>query len=350
MNMCVMFSSGRPAKGRRQGFTLVELLVVIAIIGVLVGLLLPAVQAAREAARRMSCSNNLKQLGLAMHNYHDTFGALPARQQGPNWTGGSSTGVPRWSAFVGLLPFFEQQTRYDQIKTGGYHAWHGNANSGYVGEIPTLVCPSDGLFSGTGPDRNAEYSPLNYGLVMGDHYAINANASRPDENIRGLFGYLVYSKFRDITDGLSNTIAMSEILVAPSDARIGRAVGASTTDPLACRAYLTGNFYTSGSLIAQFRCHGQRWQDGRPGYCAVTTILPPNSATCSSQASNGIYSSSSRHPGGVQAVMADGSVQFMPETIDTGNLSLPAATSGPSVYGVWGALGTKAGGEVNVNL
>lgn len=330
---------------KRNAFTLVELLVVIAIIGVLIALLLPAVQQAREAARRMSCSNNMKQLGLAVHNYHDTYLALPARQGGTNWSGGSATAYPRWSAFVGLLPFIEADNRYDQIQAGGFHAWHANANSGYVGEIPAFICPSDGLFSGTGTDRNAQYSPLNYGLNMGDNYSINFDSTRPDQNIRGIFGYLTYTRFNEITDGLSNTMGMSEIIVAPTGDMLGRAVGNSTTAPLACRAYMTGNRYTSGSLIAQFRCHGQRWQDGRPGYCAITTILPPNSATCSSQTSSGIYSASSRHPGGVLSMFMDGSVRFVPETIDTGNLSLSAVTSGQSPYGVWGALGTKSGGE-----
>ncbi|QDV71149.1 Type II secretion system protein G precursor [Rosistilla carotiformis] len=338
-----------PRKGARQrsGFTLVELLVVIAIIGILVGLLLPAVQAAREAARRMSCSNNVKQLGIALHNYHDTYLAMPARQGGPNWTGGSATGTPRWSAFVGLLPFMEQQPRYDQITSGGYHVWHSNANSGYVGEIDSFICPSDGLFSAAGGDRAAMYSPLNYGLNMGDNYNISVDASRPDQGVRGLFGYLMYLNFSAITDGLSNTIAMSETLISPDSSRLGRAVANSTNNPLACRAYLVNGQYTSGSLIAQFRCHGQRWQDGRPGYCAVTTILPPNSATCSTQAGGGIYSSSSRHPGGIQALLADGSVRFITETIDTGDLSQSAVTSGTSPYGVWGALGSRDGGEVN---
>ncbi|PQO46198.1 DUF1559 domain-containing protein [Blastopirellula marina] len=332
-------------RAKSSGFTLVELLVVIAIIGVLVALLLPAVQQAREAARRMSCSNNMKQLGLALHNYHDTFQAMPPRQGGTNWSGGSATGTPRWSAFVNLLPFIEMDNRLDQINQGGFHAWHDNANSGYVGEIPAYICPSDGLFSPIGPDRRNRYSPLNYGLVMGDHYSINHDGSRPDQNIRGIFGYLTYTRFRDITDGLSNTMAMSEIIVAPGGEQLGRAVGNSTTNPLACRSYLVGNNYTSGSLIAQYRCHGQRWQDGRPGYCAITTILPPNSATCSSQASNGIYSASSRHPGGVMSLFADGSVRFVPETVDTGNLSLAPVSSGQSPFGVWGAIGSKSGGE-----
>ena len=327
----------------RNGFTLVELLVVIAIIGVLIALLLPAVQQAREAARRMSCSNNLKQLGLALHNYHDTSNALPARQGGPVWSGNNDH--PRFSAFVGLLPFIEQSARYDKIMADKIYVWHNSASSGYVGEIDAFICPSDGLFSPTGEDRNALYSPLNYGLCVGDSYNLPFNPAQPDPTLRGLFGYLTYFKFRDIKDGLSNTIAISEIVVAPAEDQLGRAVGTSTTNPLACRAHLVSNAYTTGSLIAQYRCHGQRWQDGRPGYCAITTILPPNSATCSSQNNSGIYSASSRHPGGVLAALADGSVRFVPETIDTGNLSAGSVSSGRSNYGVWGAMGSKDGGE-----
>ena len=328
---------------RRRGFTLVELLVVIAIIGILIALLLPAVQAAREAARRSQCSNNLKQLGLSLHNYHDTFKTQPPRQGGPLWSGAGS--YPRHSAFVTLLPFMEQDARYDQIMSGQFHAWHNNANSGYVGEIPPFMCPSDGLLTQTIADRNALYSPLNYGLCMGDHYDINFDSTRPDQNIRGLFGYLTYTRFADVRDGLSNTIAMAEIVIAPESSMLGRAVSNDTNSPLNCRARLVNNQYISGSVIAQGRCHGQRWQDGRPGYCAVTTILPPNSATCSSQASDGIYSSGSYHPGGAQVLMDDGSVHFVSETIETGDLSLAPASSGPSNYGVWGALGSKQGGE-----
>lgn len=333
----------------RTGFTLVELLVVIAIIGILVGLLLPAVQSAREAARRMQCSNNLKQLGLALHMYQDTYKTLPSRMTGPSWSTVPASPPPRFSPFVMLLPYMEQTNRYNQIYTTQVYAWHGNPNSGYVGNIPYLMCPSDGLVSPVGADRNAVYSPLNYGTCMSDNPNLGGTAGSslvPDQNIRGLFGYLHYVRFGDITDGLSNTMALAEIIVAPVESRLGRAVANDTTSPLNCRARLVNGVYTSGTIIAQFRCHGQRWQDGRPQYCGVTNILPPNSATCSSQAGTGIYSSASRHTGGVQCVLADGSVHFISQNIDTGNLSLPPVTGGPSPYGVWGALGTKNGSEV----
>jgi hypothetical protein len=250
-----------------------------------------------------------------------------------------------------LLPYMEQGNRFNQIMAGQFHAWHGNANSGYVGNIPYLMCPSDGLLSPTGPDRNNVYSPCNYGTCMSDNPNLNFNANQPDQNIRGLFGYLHYVKFGAISDGLSNTMAFAEIIVAPADASLGRAVSNDITNPLNCRARLVNNRYVSGAVLAQFRCHGQRWQDGRPQYCGITNILPPNSATCSSQAGTGIYSASSRHTGGVQCVLADGSVHFISQNIDTGNLSLPPAASGMSPYGVWGALGTKNGGEtVSVEL
>ncbi len=339
-----------------SGFTLVELLVVIAIIGVLVGLLLPAVQSAREAARRMQCSNNLKQLGLALHNYHDTFKTLPSRQTGPNWSGTTAPNVisaPRFSPFVMLLPFMEQGNRYNQIMAGTFYAWHGANNSGYVGNIPYLMCPSDGLLSPTGLDRNNLYSPCNYGTCMTDNPNLNFDQNRPDQNVRGLFGYLHYVRFGDITDGLSNTMAFAEIIVAPEAPRLGRAIANATNNPLACRAFLVNGTYQGAgiALIAQFRCHGQRWQDGRPQYCGITNILPPNSATCSSQAGTGIYTAASKHVGGVQSVLADGSVHFISQNIDTGNLALPPVASGPSPYGVWGSLGTKNGGEVvNIEL
>ena len=326
-----------------RGFTLIELLVVIAIIAVLIALLLPAVQQAREAARRSQCKNNLKQLGLALHNYHGTYSVLPARQGGPAWSGGH-TDIPRFSAFVGLLPYIEQGPRYEQIMSRGRHVWHGDPNSGYVGQIPVLICPSDGLFSATGPDRNAQYSPLNYGLGVGDNYSLSTSGTA-DPNMRGLFGFGIHIKFADITDGLSNTMAMSEIIVAPSSSQLGRAVANDTTNPLACRARLVNDTYT-GSIIAQFRCHGQRWQDGRPGYCAIANILPPNNATCSSQAGGGIYTAASRHTGGVNVLLADGSVRFLSENIDTGDLSLAPPASGASLYGVWGGIGTRNGGDV----
>ena len=339
----------------RTAFTLIELLVVIAIIATLVAILLPAVQQAREAARRSTCKNNLKQLGLAFHNYHDVYLTLPARQGGPDWSGTTArpavppngqTIVPRFSAFVAILPFLEQAARYDQIYAAQAYAWAGGSTTGFVGNIPVYLCPSDSPQMGTGTDRNADYSLLNYALGMGDNYNLSPSATS-DSNMRGLFGYGISIKFSDIQDGLSNTMAVGEVVSAPVENRIGRATSTYTVNPLACRSTMVNKIYITPSMIAQYRCHGARWMDGRPGYSGVNNILPPNNATCSSQTGSGIYTVSSNHAGGANLLLADGAVRFVSENIDTGNLSLAPATSGNSNYGVWGNLGSRDGGEVS---
>jgi prepilin-type N-terminal cleavage/methylation domain-containing protein len=318
-------------RSTHRGFTLVELLVVIAIIGILVALLLPAIQAAREAARRAQCNNNLKQFGLALHNYHDTYGALPCRQGGPSWTGGGFT-PPRWSGFVNLLPFIEQTALYDEIAGTVSHVWNGGATY-FDEQVDTLLCPSDSVES---PDG---WGLVNYAFNMGDSY------SRTDNPIRGVFGQETYKRLSHILDGTSNTIAMSEAIKAQNNNRIGRAVSNDRTNPLGCMSRMVNGVYVSGSLIDQNRCFGTRWQDGRQGYCGLTTILPPNGPTCSGQNTDGLYTASSRHPGGVLVLLCDGSVRVVSENIDTGDLSAPAPTGGESPYGVWGQLGSRAGGE-----
>jgi len=194
---------------RRRGFTLVELLVVIAIIGILIALLLPAVQAAREAARRSQCTNNLKQFGLALHNYHDTYKVFPPRKGGSGCAAGATTGnCERLSGFIGLLPFIEQKAMYEQIRAGdpalgyppgGPAAWYGWAPWNYPPRNQ-FVCPSD-----TGAPQGGQR--LNsYGFSIGDQIISIRDATQ----VRGLFAFRTCYSTADILDGTSNTLAMSE--------------------------------------------------------------------------------------------------------------------------------------------
>ena len=331
----------------RRAFTLVELLVVIAIIGILIALLLPAVQAAREAARRAQCTNQLKQLGIALHNYHDTYKTFVPRKQGP------STSSGRLAGFVGLLPFIEQSAMYDQIKSGDASnpPWGPTPWSGWTpwDEAPkTLVCPSAG-------NENLTYA-VNYCFSVGDTIDNNNGAN----TVRGLFGSRDGVRMAEITDGTSNTVAMSEHLIAnfnmggSASARVaeGTATGLSglATNPKQCLATANGDKYQDPSIVKGRT--GWRWTDGQVEKIGFATVLPPNSPSCidgsdpNGDGTTTVMSANSYHPGGVNVLRADGSVSFISETIDTGNLAAASVSSGPSPYGLWGALGSKNGGEV----
>lgn len=336
-------------KFRRPGFTLVELLVVIAIIGILVALLLPAVQAAREAARRMQCGNNLKQLGLAFHNYHDTY------KQFPPGLNGRSTGPvhhsTRLSPFVGMLPFIEQQPLYDQVYAiGSSNPWTSSAWADM--DLPSLLCPSD---SGV---QNRDRGKTSYVCNHGDRATELENWEF--ERGRGIFLGHRSLGMNDIKDGTSNTLVFSEIVNSPGyggddlevlgQVRISTA-GVATNPKAALDALDPANKkrFLAGDAN---RIRGDRWADGRPAFTGFQTILPPNSPSCvestnSEDTNNAIYSVYSWHPGGVQACFADGATKFISETIDTGNLSAvpPGRVSTPSPFGVWGAIGTRAAGE-----
>ncbi|WP_146402190.1 DUF1559 domain-containing protein [Planctomycetes bacterium CA13] len=405
----------------RSGFTLVELLVVIAIIGVLVGLLLPAVQAAREAARRMSCSNNFKQVGLSMHNYHAAFNQLPPSTGGTNgWSGvtrhddgpSGSSGKPVGSDhdqnnaqlgyIVGLLPFFEQQSLWETISNPlqvGSERWpamgpspeRSTAYPAYRTEVPTLRCPSD-----SGKSRSG-FGRINYAACIGDAVII-PNWAYPNgihrTAHRGVFKPFLGLGFRDILDGLSNTIAGGEIATSLDDRRLqgtiraGMNSGDMYANPgSACfknfssvidaerPAYYhkTQNYWDGSDVNKYLFRRGNNWGSGAVGSSAFQTIAPPNSASCSGHrgnprgnpwpnsgnSSNGVFSAGSYHNGGCHVLMADGAVKFITDSIDTGdndgntvgrsvdtNLSVFSPTGTESPYGLWGSLGTRSAAEV----
>ncbi len=352
---------------RRLAFTLVELLVVIAIIGILIALLLPAVQAAREAARRSQCTNNLKQIGLGLHNYESAYNSFPFRM------GGTLGNGSRVSGWVPLLPFTEQAPLYEAVKSGGTSQsasgaatppWGSSPDSNtpdfkpWRAQVPGLVCPSDPKNSKEGDNYAGK---ANYAFSMGDSIRLGGTTSNNYNGTgrhRGIFWYQSGTRLRDITDGTSNTIAASERSIGADNYNSIKGAAAvisdvSSSSLSACLATKdsTGKYNTSSLNTYP----GRRWADGAPIFVGFTTVLPPNAPSCvSSTAADafGIFSPSSWHPGGVNGLMADGSCRFFSETIDTGSASSNGAevTSGASNYGVWGALGSKDGGEPKSDL
>ncbi len=327
-----------------HGFTLVELLVVIAIIGILVGLLLPAVQAAREAARRMSCSNNLKQLGLALHNYHASFNNFPPS----TITTGGSASQP-WSAQSFLLPYVEGYSVYERINFSlGYHHAH-NKNllppSGVAAtRVPTLMCPSDVEdrqrldASGT-----PEHYPLSYALNMGGYLIYNPVTQQDGA---GAFGPNRMLGARDFLDGLSNTLAMSEVKAFTP--RFHDVVGMPATEPNV-PAEVTGP-YIAGGAWSNSNGHTE-WVCGRAIHTGFTTTFTPQTeviynlggavydidVTSSREGRNqtdvtyGVITSRSYHQGLVHCLRMDGSTRSITESI---------------TRDAWKSLGTRNGSEV----
>jgi prepilin-type N-terminal cleavage/methylation domain-containing protein len=363
---------------RNSGFTLVELLVVIAIIGVLIGLLLPAVQSARESGRRSTCSNNLKQFGIAMHAHHDAKNALPYGCGGPSSSSYSATfpaGSGGYSGFVPMLPFCEQATVYDQIIASGTRPDPGS-NPVFRTQIKTGLCPSDA----STPKLDTEAGHSNYLLSAGDKLGnlmceegavcAASPATTPVGVGRGLFGLNRGVRFRDATDGVSKTIAMAEFAFSnlyTDGSNVRRVVNdrwatyTSSNDsaersPRTCRSvYLGDTGYTPAANGREYVVPGSNMYAGRVIF--FNTMLQPNGPVCANRNSNNatdwqraVVPPRSRHPGGVQVMMGDGAVLWIAETIDNGTADASstqgsAGPTGPSIGGVWGALGTRNGGE-----
>jgi prepilin-type N-terminal cleavage/methylation domain-containing protein/prepilin-type processing-associated H-X9-DG protein len=359
----------------RRGFTLIELLVVIAIIAVLIALLLPAVQAAREAARRSQCVNNLKQIGLAMHNYHSTNDRFPqGHSQSLLQALNGYAGWTEWSAQAEMLQYIEGGTLYNAINfnfCGGQDYGAQCNNTAWGSLINTFLCPSDG-FAGsrpaTTPNNNlpntnsyrgslgTTANPGSYGGCQPNPYNIGGQPGCQPQST-GMFAYWISYGIRDVLDGTSNTVAFSESLVGdPSNSfrkrnnsvtGVGGASGANVLDisaiPLttlttALQACTTA--YQSGTNVTNV--NGNRWGWGASTMTLFHTIVPPNSkqyAWNSCRSSCGgcgpddstFSNAQSNHPGGVNVMMADGSVRFVKDSI-----SMP----------VWWGIGTKNNGEV----
>ena len=332
-------------RDRRRGFTLIELLVVIAIIAVLIALLLPAVQAAREAARRAQCVNNLKQIGLGIHNYESTVGGLP-------W-GHGYFGWNDWSAVVLMLPYLEQTPLYNAINfanTGGAAA-PGNALNLTIqrASVNLLLCPSD-------MDRITNgFGHMNYcgnsGNCPNSFFGNNGELGA----CNGIFFSVTHgvksTQFRDITDGLSQTAGFSEKVK-------GQTLNGSTNTNLMDNLNPTSAvslvpapgkgvdllpnpyFQTcmakspklAGNLAGGGIGFGAYWFDGHPECGMYNHVMTPNTWGCSDGNVNdiGAFPPSSRHSGGVNVMMMDGSVRFLKATIT------------PTI---WWALGSRSGGE-----
>jgi prepilin-type processing-associated H-X9-DG protein/prepilin-type N-terminal cleavage/methylation domain-containing protein len=315
----------------RAAFTLVELLVVVAIIAVLIGLLLPAVQKARESANRADCLNNLHQLGLAVHQYHDVYQVCP-----PGYRTGVTEKYPalppfllRWSALAELTPFLEQANIYNALdltiplySDPAGHVFPQNRLA-VSQSVSLFLCPSDRR---TG--AYADFGPTNYVACLGS--GANGGARQTAD---GLFYNNSQTRLADIVDGTSNTAMMSEHLLGPGGPGVG---DPALVDPREHYGQIFALAPVSDAAcqgVTTWKAdRGGKWADGEVEFCLYDHHSPPNARAYDCIAFEFSWKAArSRHPGGVNVLFGDGSVHFMKNTIDSGT---------------WGAVATRAGGEV----
>lgn len=366
----------------RHAFTLVELLTVIAIIGLLVGLLLPAVQGAREAGRRSQCQNNLRQIGQGLANHESVKKDYPPMCDMVSTSWVFQERKPAISSFVMLLPFLEQEEIYAQAARGTgstpvpFLPRSTDLAPMWTRRIPTFICPSDMAASESYAKR---LGPSSYAANKGDSWLPNTIGQTAPyagsrsvftglkDDSRGMFGVNVKLRPQDLRDGLSTTLAYAERRIYRGEPdRVPDAMwgnGNSNSEPNACRipavlaSKVVGNMFVGSRVpVAGWpnRDNYSSWSSGLAFYHGIVTAVPPNGPSCDLNGSPwwnvGLYTASSYHPGGINITMGDGSVRWIAEGIDCGNQSSPAdhRTIGPggqSPFGVWGALGSRFGGE-----
>ena len=320
---------GLLGRDSRRGFTLIELLAVVAVVGLLIALLLPAVQAARETARRAQCSHSLRQFGIALNSYAKDLGWLPA----------GSGGRKGYSIHCSLLPYLENASLYQSIN----FSVHPGGSMGYMGinftaattTVATFLCPSDAKLI---PGENANFPKrTNYDGSTG--YAGQIDDSN------GIFSsdnaYKCY-RFSEVTDGSSQTIAMSECVISSTmslsdnNPITAKFLTEDLTEPNEFEAFATA-CRDLNPLTAPLRPPNQRiWFRAWSGYTLFNSVLTPGQHNCINglPSTNGSFPASSNHPGGVNALFLDGHVQFIKSSIDISS---------------WRALSTRAGGEVIPN-
>ncbi|MDR2115944.1 MAG: DUF1559 domain-containing protein, partial [Planctomycetaceae bacterium] len=350
--------------------------------------LLPAVQAAREAARRMQCTNNIKQFVIALHNYHDTTKALI-----PFCCSFGSPGTSkfeRWGGIIALFPYMEQGSAYDALlpqiarveigTTNAVYPWTEDGGWGTPdprhGKISTLICPSDPgssysndepwALGGSGSFRTNYFLCLGDG--MNDSTAISPSSS-VDVRSRSVFNIMRWKNLGSCLDGTSNTVAVAESVRGYGNEDMTANIFVSSAKGGVVGSGNTTIHSNAGNRVST--CINQRAPGNQseiaPGKntrtmrgcvlyassatCGFHTVLPPNSLSCSSYGIGnsvgdwGIFSAQSYHRGGVNAGFFDGSVSFISETIDCGNSSAVQVLIGKSQFGIWGALGTPEGKE-----